>query len=64
MKNLYQEFKKRFKKSSDNELLQTYQNDKGKRVGITAHLDFLRALREEFESRGYEYPSLKKANNK
>lgn len=60
MKNQYQEFKTRFKKMGDNELLAAYENDRGKCVGITAHIDFLRALREEFEDRDYEYPKLVK----
>ena len=47
---------------SDKELLTAYEDDKGKRVGIAAHLDFLRALRSEFEVRGYIYQTLEKAN--
>jgi hypothetical protein len=56
----YHEFKKRFRTLSDDELLETYKNDKGKRVGITAHTEFIRALKEECEIRGYVYPRIVK----
>ena len=58
--NHLEAFKNRFKEMTDEKLLDSYEKDREKRVGITAHLDFLRALREEFECRGYEYPTLVK----
>lgn len=58
--NHLEAFKNRLKEMTDEKLLDAYEKDREKRVGITAHLEFLRALREEFESRGYIYPTLVK----
>lgn len=58
----YEEFKKRFEKMTDEELLNTYSKDKGKPGWVRARGEFLGALRAEFENRGYIYPTLVKKN--
>lgn len=54
------EFKKRFEKMSDEQLLATYDDDKKKPGWVRSRGEFLSALRIEFETRGYEYPTLVK----
>ena len=56
--NKHNEFQERFKKMTDEELLVTYDKDKVKSGWVSARAQFLTALREELENRGYEYPTL------
>ena len=56
--NHYEEFKKRFEAMSDEELLDIYNKDKAKPGQVRARGEFRNALREEFEKRGYAYPTL------
>ena len=58
--NHNEELQKRFKAMTDEELLDTYKNDKVKPGWVSARAQFLSALRDEFESRGYIYPTLVK----
>lgn len=50
----YDEFLKRFKSLSDEELKKTYYDDKKKPGWVRARGEFLSALRQEFKNRGIE----------
>lgn len=56
----FEEFKKRFKEMTDEELLTIYNDDQKTPGWVKARGEFLGALRIEFETRGYEYPTLVK----
>ena len=47
----YEEFKERFKNMSDEQLIETYNSDRGKPGWVTSRAMFHTALREELEKR-------------
>jgi hypothetical protein len=48
---IYEEFKERFESMTDEQLIDTFNRDKGKSGWVSARSKFLRALHEEFEKR-------------
>jgi hypothetical protein len=56
--NTQTDFKNRFLKMSDDELIDVFNNDVGKHVWISARARFHSALCEEFDKRGFDYSSI------
>ena len=57
-KKVAQEFKDRFKRMSSDELIGAFNREVGNTGWTTSRAIYLNALREEIESRGYDYSEI------
>jgi uncharacterized protein YdbL (DUF1318 family) len=55
---LFKEFKERFEKMSDNELVEALNGDVGNPGWVSARASFLTALHDELEARGIDYSAI------
>lgn len=58
MKNTQNEFKERFQKMTNEQLIETFNKDVGNPGWVSARARFQSALREEFENRGFEFSAI------
>lgn len=56
--NAYKEFRNRFKKVSDKQLIGAFNREVGNKGWTTSRASYLAALHQEFEDRGYNYQSI------
>ena len=54
----YNEFKDRFQKMNNNELIDAFNRDVGNPGWVSARANFLAALHDEFEDRGFDYSAI------